>query len=684
MGVPNINFPMKRISKFMNFNLFPEFQNREEETLSKFKDKYINDNLLDFSKKEKNYFLDELVNNIINFRKKYINQDNIDNKTKANLNSNYQLFHNMEKCLIEISYLLNKAHRNNKIEALYRWYQNILYKNKITKRIKSKTYQNENEKNDFKDKNKNKGKETENNEQNKNISTEIKNEEINIINKNNKDNNKEIMKEKPHLEKKENAKILAPIKIESKKNNISKKINYLSESSCTKHHLILPSSSIIKKSDISIISQKKLQKNFVTPINIKKNCECIKHLSRSNSEVVLPSFNTPKFQRKNIFPEIKNNLTFKTLEKNILDNKLQILREKRNFEEIKENINMFAISRAKFKESVNNKYEIKELINMYINDNNNILNSKLLKKYLKIKNLFQTDKDNLTNDKLSGKKEFKNLKYTNLNSINSNKIKKDIIFNGIQHRKVFMNKIKNINDNTNIINENENNIITYNIKMKISKNKLKNNLSSKIIGNKRSLTKEISNANLISNEFLFKENSINRNISLDNLFNKEDLYKLNLNNSLDNNEENHCYENNRYKNVENEKQNNHGNISLYHTDNLRKINNKKNLLSKSEFKSLSLNEKKIFDMFNNYKINKFDFLSLRKNIENLNQIDFKKINTKNDNNKHNNKDESKIDKKSDNIINKNNLYNSLYRPRKDKYYSLYYYPRPGSKLLIRK
>ena len=41
MGVPNINFPMKRISKFMNFNLFPEFQNREEESLSKFKDKFI-------------------------------------------------------------------------------------------------------------------------------------------------------------------------------------------------------------------------------------------------------------------------------------------------------------------------------------------------------------------------------------------------------------------------------------------------------------------------------------------------------------------------------------------------------------------------------------------------------------------------------------------------------------------
>ena len=629
MGVPNINFPTKRISKFMNLNIYSEFQNREEETLEKYKDKYINDNLLDFSKKEKNYFLNELVDNIINFRKKYINQKNIDNTTIANINSNYQLFHNMEKYLIEISYSLNKSQRNNKIEALYRWYQNILYKNKITKRIKSKTYQNENEKNDFKENNKNNFKDIENNKQNIKINTEIKKEENNLIT---------IIK---------NKKILKPIKVESKKNIISKKTNHLSESSCTKHHLILPlsSSSIIKKSDTAI-NKKKLSKNFITTINIKKNCAHIENLPRSNSEVVLPSFNTSKFPRKNIFSEIKDNLLFKTIKKNILNNKLKILREKRNLEEIKENINMYAITRAKFKENVNNKYEMKELINMYVNENNNnILDSKLLRKYLKIKNLFKTDKDNWTNDEKGEKKENKKLKYTNLYSVNDDKRKKDIIFNGIQHRKIFLNNIKNINHN-NIIKENENNIITFNIKMKISKNKLKNNLSSIIIGNKRALTKEISNSNLISNEFLFKENSLSKNISLDNIFSKEDLYKINLNNSLNNNEENHYNENNRYKNVENGKQNNHGNISLYHIDNLEKIKNKKNLLSKSEFKPLSLREKKVSDMFNNYKINKFAFLTLRKNIENINKIEFKKIYTKNNkNNKNNKKEENKIDNK---------------------------------------
>ena len=210
MGIPDINFPIKRLSKFRNLNLFQEFKDREEDNLAKYKDKYINDNLLDFSKKEKNNFLSELIDNIINFKKKYLNQEKIDNKTRANIISNYQLFHDMEKCLIEISYLSDRNYRNNKIASLYRWYQNILYKNKITKRIKSKSYQNENEKIDFKDKNEKDVKEFENKEKNQNINI-VKKEEAYISNQ---DKNREMIKEKPHFNKNENKKILIPTKEE--------------------------------------------------------------------------------------------------------------------------------------------------------------------------------------------------------------------------------------------------------------------------------------------------------------------------------------------------------------------------------------------------------------------------------------------------------------------------------------
>ena len=683
MGIPDINFPIKRLSKFRNLNLFQEFKDREEDNLAKYKDKYINDNLLDFSKKEKNNFLSELIDNIINFKKKYLNQEKIDNKTRANIISNYQLFHDMEKCLIEISYLSDRNYRNNKIASLYRWYQNILYKNKITKRIKSKSYQDENEKIDFKDKNEKDVNEFENKEQNQNIIL-VKKEEADISNQ---DKNREMIKEKPHFDKNENKKILIPTKTESKKNIIPKKINYLSESSCTKHHLIVSSPSIPLNSD-KIINSKKFQKNFIAPIDIKKNCASIKSLPKSNSEVILSSFNTPKCQRKYILPNIRNDYTFRTVEKNILDNKIQSLREKRNLEEIKKNINMFGISRAKFKENVTNKYEIKELINMYLNENKNNINinkSKLIKKYLNIKNIYNIDKNISTEDK---KDENKKIQIG----------KKNKIFNGIEHIKIFVNKIKNINHSTNIIKDNNINIMTFNIKMKITRIKCKNNLLSKCIRNKRALSSQITN-NLISKKFLVNENILNKNNSLDNIIEKEDLYKSDLNDSTSTNDAKHYYENNRYKNEEEEEeQNNQFNFSLFNKKNLEKISYcKKNKLSELKCKSLNLSEKKKLDMINNYNKNKFDFLCMRKNMENLNKIEPKKLKIKyknnlskktrlNDNNDENNKIyENKNYEKNDILLTKRfNIYNDLVKPINNKYYSLYYLPRPGSKLLIKK
>ena len=139
MGMPNMNFPIKRLSKMMFINLVQEHKTREEENyFIKYKDKYINESLLDFSKKEKNSFLSELIHNLLNFRKKCLKQKKLDNKERINIAANYLLFHKIEKCLIEISYMSNKQHRDNKIELLYNWYKNILNKNKTLKIIKSK------------------------------------------------------------------------------------------------------------------------------------------------------------------------------------------------------------------------------------------------------------------------------------------------------------------------------------------------------------------------------------------------------------------------------------------------------------------------------------------------------------------------------------------------------------------
>lgn len=141
MGMPNMNFPIKRLSKMMFINLVQEHKTKEEENyFIKYKDKYINESLLDFSKKEKNSFLSELIHNLLNFRKKCLKQKKLDNKERINIAANYLLFHKIEKCLIEISYMSNKQHRDNKIELLYNWYKNILNKNKTLKIIKSKLF----------------------------------------------------------------------------------------------------------------------------------------------------------------------------------------------------------------------------------------------------------------------------------------------------------------------------------------------------------------------------------------------------------------------------------------------------------------------------------------------------------------------------------------------------------------
>ena len=76
----------------------------------------------------------------------------------------------------------------------------------------------------------------------------------------------------------------------------------------------------------------------------------------------------------------------------------------------------YCLFRAKFKENLNNKYEIKNLLNMYANDNN--LSSILLKKY-KIK-----EKEKMETIEIKSYNEFKSL-----GSGDINKAKKSVDLN---------------------------------------------------------------------------------------------------------------------------------------------------------------------------------------------------------------------------------------------------------------
>ena len=67
------------------------------------------------------------------------------------------------------------------------------------------------------------------------------------------------------------------------------------------------------------------------------------------------------------------------VENGIKDNKMKILAEKRSQEEIKQHLDKFGAKRAKYKEVMNNKYELKSVINMYVNSND--FSSPMLEKY---------------------------------------------------------------------------------------------------------------------------------------------------------------------------------------------------------------------------------------------------------------------------------------------------------------
>ena len=722
MGIPNFNF--QRLPKnFMNMNANQPRKSKQETFVSKYKDKYINESLLDFSKSEKNSLLEELVNNIIDFRKKCVHKKENDNKIMDTIISNYLLFHTVEKNLIEISYLSQREHRDNKIEILYKWYKNILNKNNILKRMKSKSYKSNNEKYDFSEEKK-----------------ENENEEINNIKEDNKENIENNEEDNTNIKKEEKEEELIQKK-EQEKDIIPAKVikNKLSESFSRKERLRLASAKE-QKSDLIINSKSNPSWNFMTRLHIKKTCANNNSLPRTNSEIFTSSFITPKPCKKIFFPVIKDK-HFK-IEEDIMNSKLRQIQEKRNWEDVNIHLNKFGMIRAKFKENVNNKYEMKELIKMYVNENKNeteINNSKLLKKYLKkkikIKNVY--NKSLSSNSTNFNKTLDKNKETSLIKNININKgtnIKNERVFYGINHIKIILDKIKNINqDNKKIIDNENNNIQTFDIKMKICGNIIKmSNLLSKSTGDKSFTIKETSNE-IISSDLLFKEKMINKNKSFE-VIKKEDIYKTDLNNSLESNnleeeeeekeqeeeenkkeekkEDEYNFDENYYYNLEQEeekKKHVNYNLSLFHLNNYKKIpiNRKKNrnanVFKKFRFKPLNLNEKKKLDIYNNFIHNKSDFLSIRKNMEIINKFDYKQINDKNSNIffhhscrydnideddkiKDNNIEEEETNKKNENKLQKRFcLSKALFEPKSNNNFnSMYYFPRPGSKLLIRK
>ena len=81
-----------------------------------------------------------------------------------------------------------------------------------------------------------------------------------------------------------------------------------------------------------------------------------------------PTSRDPKFSFSYFSPIHDLNDIY--MENKIIEEKNRLLAYKRNQEEIKEKLKEFGLFKAKYKESSNNKLEMKRLLNMYVNKNN--------------------------------------------------------------------------------------------------------------------------------------------------------------------------------------------------------------------------------------------------------------------------------------------------------------------------
>ena len=145
------------------------------------------------------------------------------------------------------------------------------------------------------------------------------------------------------------------------------------------------------------------------------------------------------------------------MENKIIESKQKSLALKRAQEEIKEKVKEFGLHRARYKENINNKYELKNMITMYVNKNK--LSSPLLKRYS-----FQNENEILKNKKNENDSNIENISIMAQNNLNKGINKNDSIrtirekqntmkkigFSYSQKIKLFDFKdIKEINDNNN-------------------------------------------------------------------------------------------------------------------------------------------------------------------------------------------------------------------------------------------
>ena len=546
-------------------NLFPNQNNSKEKKENK-KTHYLSTKILSLINKENDNKLHEMCLNLLKYKREI--QNFIEKKENIHFfNFKRTLFEELEKILIKISDCSEQI-RKNKINKIYKW-----YKNKINNFLDLK-YINEFSKN--------------------------KNDFIIYKNNNNKDNNN-IHRNFYNINQKfKNEYKIKKLNINSNNNN-EIKIKFLNEiKNIENNEELNDKEKNFQINNIKSHIPKDFGSNEINFINKNNNKKILCKKNYYNNEYINSSFS---------FNKPKYNFQIGNIEKNIIEEKNKKIIEKRNQEETFKKIKDFGQQRAIYKSNINNIYEIKDIINIYNNEN----------KYCFC---YRTKKD-IKNDKNINENNIKieNIENNELIIDENNKIN-----SLINNNKVIYNNIKNLDDN-NLIKNNYEKIYTINLKLKKnnSLNLLLNSHKQKNNFHNDSILHTISNDNIFKNRFNYNKLLTLNYYSNPIYYNKSTVkfkfydikaplsyYDLNKNFNyiIKNKEYNNNNNNNKIKYIYNKIHN-----SL---DDIKEFKNKINNFDKDEYFSL----KKKLNKDNYYIHNKsFNKLSLNK---------YFKINNEND------------------------------------------------------
>ena len=706
----------------------------EENQKKRNRPRYVNQIVLNFSEKEKNKRFDELISDLEIFKQFYRqNLEKIKLESERNYSSLYNtkllIYNVLEKNMVEISCLSNKDVRINRINNLYNWYKEKMKINEDLRRINQKSYKDVNEVidedlNDLEN-------QKEQNDNNKLIGKDFeidphRNEEIidkKIVN----DYQRKVLSK--NLEERFH-------KIQNNENDeTNNEINIKDDGELAKTLLSLKNQEFSGGGTYSTFYSYKFGTNATsfgkfrqTDNDFPNFRETAKGGRQENS--FFPSYNKAT---KTYYPPIVSETKFSysynrpeynfenmTLENKIIKSKMKILAEKRAQEEIKSQIELMGKTRAKYIEQVNNKYEIRNVVDMYSKLND--FSSPLLQKYKlresksmsdikdNNKNIFNKkpqikNKDlnigirkmvrNNTNyknntviengDKIKLKlKEQKNLfeseqKMSNSSNkeVNKNiitklkpkKIQKDTkIFSGILD-KIKLDSIKNI-ENKKIMEPLKMNKVK--IKLKINKEKIQNDMLNNIKKFAAKPNSEIITS-LMNTDSLFQTNN-NYGILCNLNKRKSSVDIINNNQNQDNtNESREEEEENYYTN---------NCLSLFDQGNLKKLNQNKNQNKIYPQSTNSLTRIKFNQIHKTFDLNKDNYLNLRRTLSDWKKTECLSLLNELTKNKTPKIEEEKF--KKSNLRRQNSVLNAYVNP-KDKFeFSQFYLPRTGSLLLKRK